>query len=85
MIKIAPPTASLCSYPLFHLCKRSTGVDECQWVPSFPRGGIQFHTFASSALPCQTAPLLQQNAMEYWQGDSISMAAWEVSEGKKFY
>jgi len=59
-------------------------VDECQWEPFFPHGEIQFHTFASSALPCQmpfcqTAPLLssvewQQNVKEYWQEGSASTA-----------
>ena len=43
-------------------------------------GGIQFHSFASDALLCQTpfcqtAPLLpsvtqQQNVMEYWEGSA---------------
>jgi len=38
----------------------------------FPHGGIQLHTFASYALPCQTALLLssvaqQQNLTEYWR------------------
>ena len=74
-------TASLCSHPLFGLCERLFGlhkcsVNECQWVPFFPHGGIQRHPFASSALPyqmpfCQIAPLLpsvmqQQHVMEYW-------------------
>ena len=50
----------------------------------FPPWGIQWHTFASYALPCQTtfcqtAPLLpavtqQQNIMEHWQEGSISTA-----------
>ena len=45
----------------------------------FPRGIIQLHTLASSALPCQTAPLLpsvmwQQNVMEYWWEHSASAA-----------
>jgi len=71
----APPTASLFSYPPFALLKHSSNVNECQWVPFFPHGGIQLHTFASSILPskmsfCQTAPLLpsvtwQQNLMQY--------------------
>ena len=45
---------SLCSHPLFGLHKCSASVDEHQWVPFFPHGGIQCHTFVSSALPCQT-------------------------------
>jgi len=66
---------SLCSHLLFGLHKCSASIDECQWVPSFQHGGIQFHTFDSYSLPCQTAfcqttPLLpsvtQQNASEYW-------------------
>ena len=37
--------------------------NKCQWVPFFLNGGIQWHTFASWAPPCQmplcqTAPLL---------------------------
>ena len=43
----APPTASLCSRLLFDLHRCSASVDKCQWVPSFPCGGVQFHTFAS--------------------------------------
>ena len=31
----APPTASLCLYPLVGLHKHSTRVDECQWVHFF--------------------------------------------------
>jgi len=52
--------------------------------PFFPCGGIQCHTFASHAFPCQTsfhqtAPLLpsvtqQQNGMEYWWEGSASTA-----------
>ena len=71
-----PPTASLSFHPLFGLHQCSASTDECQLVPLFPCGGIQFHTFASSALSCQrpfcqTAPLLlsvalQQNGTEYW-------------------
>ena len=64
--------------------KLSASVDECQWVPFFLHGGIQFHIFASCALPCQTpfcqtVPLLpsvtqQQNVTEYWWEDSTSTA-----------
>ena len=58
-----PPTASLCSHPLFGLCKHSESISEFKWVPFFLCGGIQFHPFASAVLPCQaafcqTAPLL---------------------------
>ena len=72
----APPAASLCSHSLFGLHTRSASANECQWVPSFLLGGIQWHTFTSYIPPwqtpfCQTAPLLpsvtwQQNVQEYW-------------------
>ena len=75
---------SLCSHPLFGLHKCSVSVDECQWVPLFPHEGIQWHTFASSALLCQTpfcqtAPLLhsvtqQPHITEYWSEGSTSIA-----------
>ena len=56
-------------------------IGKYQWGPLFPHGGIQFHPFASSALPCQTpfcqaAPLLpsttrQQHVMGYrWEGST---------------
>ena len=83
-----PPTASLCSYPLFGLQKHSVRVDECQWVPFFLHRGSQWHTFASYALLCQmplcqTAPLLpsvaqQQNVMEYWWEGSASIASTNI-------
>jgi len=51
-------------------------INECQWVLFLPYGGTQWHTIASSALPCQmpfcqTAPLVpsvtwQQYLWEYW-------------------
>ena len=57
-------------------------VGECQWELLFLHGGIQWHTFTSSTLPCQTpicqnAPLLpsvtwQQHIMEYWWEGSPS-------------
>jgi len=90
-----PPTASLCSHPLFglHKClasineyqwvEHSASVSECQWVSFFLHGGIQWHTFASYALPChtplcQSAPLLpsvaqQQKVTEYCQEASVSI------------
>lgn len=49
----APATTSLCPNPLLGLHKCSARVDECQRVPFVPHGGIQFHSFASYALPCQ--------------------------------
>ena len=63
------------------LHKHSAIIDECQWVPLFPHGGIQWHAFASDALQCQkllcqTAPVLpsvtrQQHAMENrWEGSA---------------
>ena len=80
----APPTTSLCSHPLFGLYKYSANVDECQWVPFYLYGGIQWQTFASCALPCQmtfcqTAPLLpsvtqQWSIMEYWCKGTTSTA-----------
>ena len=73
-----------CWNPLFGLHKCSVSISECQWMQFFPRGGIQCHIFASSALPCQTpycqsAPLLpsvtwQQNGVEYWWECSASTA-----------
>ena len=64
-------------------------ISECQWVPFFPRGGIQYHTFALYALPCwlhccQTALLLpsvtqKQNVVEYCQEGSASTAIQPVS------
>lgn len=47
----APSTASVRSHPLFSLQKQSSV--ECQQVPFLSLGGIQFHTFAPYALPCQ--------------------------------
>ena len=80
----APPTASLCSHPLFGLHKCSASINECQWLPFFLHGGIQCHTFAPNTLPCQTpfcqtAPLLpfvtqQQHVVEYWWEYSSSTA-----------
>jgi len=80
----APAITSLCSHLLFGLQKRSARVNECQWVPFFLYGGIQFPTFASYALPCQTpfcqtTPLLpsvtgQQHVMGYWWEGSTSTA-----------
>jgi len=69
----APPAASLCSHPLFDLHKQSASISECQWVPFFQHGGIQFHAFASYAtlLPSVTQ---QQNVGEYWWEGSTSTA-----------
>jgi len=68
--------------PLFDLQKRSASIEECQWVLFFPHGVIKWHNISSYTIPhqiqfCQTAPLVpsvtwQQNAMEYWQEDSVS-------------
>jgi len=78
----APPTTSLCSHPLFGLHKCSASVNECQCVQFFLCRGIQWHTFASYVLPCQTpfcqtAPLLpsatwQRHVMKYWWEGSAS-------------
>ena len=46
-----PPTASLCSHPLFGLQKFSASINECQWAPSFLHGEIHFYTFFLYALP----------------------------------
>ena len=48
----APPTTSLCSHPLMglHHCPESISL----WVTFLSHVGIQWYTFASSALPCQT-------------------------------
>ena len=79
----ASPSTLLRSHPLFSY-KCSPSVDECQWVPFFPHGGIQWYTFALSRLLCQllswqSVPLLlsvtqQQNVMEYWWEGSASTA-----------
>ena len=68
---------SLCSQPLFGLSQCSASINKCQWVPFSPHGGVQWHTFASYTLPCQTVTLLpsvtlQENIMEYWQEGSSS-------------
>ena len=80
-----PPTTSQCSHVLFILQKCSANVDECQWVPFFPCGKIQCHTFALHALLCQIPfcqtvllppPVTQQqNAKEYCWKSSTSTAA----------
>ena len=79
-----PPTASLWSHPLFDLHKCSSSISECQWVPFFLHGGVQWHTFTSYALPrqmpfYQAACLLpsvtrRQHVMEYWWEGSASSA-----------
>ena len=75
---------SLCSNPLFGLRKCSVSVNEYQWAPFFPYGGVQTQTFATYVFSCQTslcqtAPLLpsvtqQQNVMGYWQEGSTFTA-----------
>jgi len=47
-----PPSPHLCCYPLFAFHKHSANIYGCHWVPFFPHGGFQLHTFASHALPC---------------------------------
>jgi len=79
----APPTISLCSHPLFGLHKHSASVDECQWVPYFLHGGIQWHlcficasmsdaiwSDSSAAAICHMAT----RVMEYWWEGSTSAA-----------
>ena len=63
-------------YPLFGLYTHSANIHERQLVSTIPHGEVQWHTLASSALPCQrpfcqTSPLLpsatqQQHVLEYW-------------------
>lgn len=58
-----PPTTSLCSHPLFSLCKCSTSISECQWVHVSCMKEFSDMLFASYMLPCQmpfcqSAPLL---------------------------
>ena len=75
--------------PYAHIqCLVSINVQQasikCQWVQFFPHRAIWWHTFASSALPCQTpfcqsATLLpsvtwQQNVTGYWWEGSTSAA-----------
>lgn len=38
---------SPCSHPPFGLCKHSASINECQWVPVFLHGGIQYYAVAS--------------------------------------
>ena len=71
-------------HPLFGLHNCSASINECQQVPFFPHGGIQFHIFDSYPLLwqmplCQTAPLLpsvtqQQHVMAHWWEGSTSAA-----------
>ena len=48
-----PPTASLCSHPLFGLLKHSASISKCQWVPFFPiwwRNSIPHHCFIHASM-----------------------------------
>jgi len=85
---------SLLKHPSYHFTMLISAFwypsydSECQGVPFFLHVGIQQHTFASSALPCQTpfchaAPPLsavaatlsrQQHVMGYWWEGSVSSA-----------
>ena len=76
----APPTTSHCTH-IHGLHQHSASVDECYWLQCFSHRGIQCHTFAWYALPCQmplcqTAPLQpsvmqHQHVMEYqWEGSA---------------
>ena len=79
----APPTTSHCTH-IHGLHQHSASVDECYWLQCFSHRGIQCHTFAWYALPCQmplcqTAPLQpsvmqHQHVMEYWWEGSASTA-----------
>ena len=54
---VSPPTSSLCSHSQeLSLHKPSASNNKCQWILFFffLHGRIQWHAFASSALPCQT-------------------------------
>jgi len=78
-----------CANIQFVLHKRSASVDEHHWMQFFPHEGIQLHTFASYAFPCQmpfcqTARLLlsvawQQNLTEYWWEGSTPTATSPTS------
>jgi len=80
------PATSLHQHPLFGLQKCSARVDECHWVPFFPRGGIQSRAFATYTLPfCQTASLLPsltwQSVMEYWWKGQPLLPSHQHSQG----
>ena len=86
-----PLTNSLCLQLLFSPCQCSTSIDECQWVPFFPHGGIHWHTFAPCTLPHQTplrqtAPLLpsvtrQQYVMGcWWEGSTPTVPPTSTSD-----
>ena len=79
----APPTASLCSHPLFGLYKHSLINDECQRALFFPAWRNSVMHPASSTLWCQTpicqaAPLLppvtrQQHVRGcWWEGSTYT-------------
>ena len=54
----APLITSHCSHELFGLHKCSGSINECEWVPLFPHGGIQWYTFVSCTLRCHTTASL---------------------------
>ena len=66
----APPTASLCSHPLFGLYKHSESVSECQWVQLLPawRNSVThlcfIHTSTSDTI--LSVPLLSHGNIVYW-------------------
>ena len=53
-IPTAAATTAETHHPLFGLQKHSAKVNNCQCMQFFLHGGIQFHTFTSHTLPCQT-------------------------------
>jgi hypothetical protein len=82
----APPTASLCSHPLFSLRKLSASVVECQWVQFFSawRNSVTnlctSMTYAilsdySSAVICRMTTIL----IDYWREGSTSTVIPPIS------
>ena len=70
------PTTSLCSHPWFGLHKCLQVSLNVSGYHFFLSGGIQLHTFSSSAVPCQTAPLLSSVAYKqikyWWEGSTFT-------------
>jgi hypothetical protein len=84
-----PPTASLCSHPLFGLRKRSASVLVCKSVHFYPHGGTQRHTSTSSPLlmsdailsDCPSAAICRTatKLTNYWRKGSTSTAITPAS------
>jgi hypothetical protein len=68
----APPTASLCSHPLFGLRKRLASVVEFQWVQLFPHGEfsdtplLRTHFPVDAILPDCPSAAICQKAKNLW-------------------